>query len=67
MWCTSSEASGCSGEKEFIGARNSLLMVLARVVRLESGPESISFKIKVGSVRVADGIPRSLLTSFHHL
>ena len=41
--------------------------VQARVVRLESGPESICFKIKVGSVHVADGIPRSLLTSFHHL
>ena len=65
--CTSPDASGCSGEKEFIGARNAFLMVLARALRLESGPESKSFRIEVGSVRVADCIPRSLLTSFHHL
>ena len=65
--CTSPDASGCSGEKEFIGARNAFLMVLARALRLESGPESKSFRIEVGSVRVADCISRSLLTSFHHL
>ena len=36
--CTSPDASGCSGEKEFIGARNALFMVLERALRLESGP-----------------------------
>ena len=66
--CTSPDGSACSGEKEFIGAaRNALLMVLARAVRLESGPESICFKIEVGSVRLANCIPPSLWTSFHHL
>ena len=65
MCCTSPDASECSGEKEFIGARNALLMVLARALRLESGPESKRFKTEVGSVRVADCIPPSLLTSFH--
>ena len=65
--CTSPDASGCSGEKEFIRARNALLMVLARALRLESGPESKRFKTEVGSVSVADYIPPSLLTSFHHL
>ena len=65
--CTSPDASGCSGEKEFIGARNALLMVLAKALRLVSGPESKSFKIEVRSVRVTDCIPPSLLTSFHHL
>ena len=64
---TSPDASGCSGEKEFKGARNALLMVLARALRLESGPESRRFKTEVGSVRVVDCIPASLLTSFHHL
>ena len=67
VWCTSPDASGCRGEKEFIGARNALLMVLERALRLESGPESKRFKTEVGSVRVADCIPPSLLTSFHHL
>ena len=65
--CTSPDASGCSEEKEFKGARNALLMVLARALRLESGPESRRFKTEVGSVRVVDCIPASLLTSFHHL
>ena len=54
--CTSPDAYGCSGEKEFIGARNVLLMVLARALRLESGPESKRLKTEVGSVRVADCI-----------
>ena len=67
MCCTSPDASGCSGEKEFIGARNALFMVLARALRLESGTESRRFRTEVGSVRVADCIPTSLLTSFHHL
>ena len=67
MCCTSPDASGCSGEKEFIGARNALLMVLARGLRLESGPKSKRFKTEVGLVRVAYCIQLSLLTSFHHL
>ena len=37
--CTPSDASECSGEKDLIGARNALLIVLARALRLESGPE----------------------------
>ena len=49
-------------KKEFIGARNALLMVLATALRLESGPESKSFKTEVGSVRVADCIPPSAIS-----
>ena len=64
---TSPDATGCSGEKEFIGARKALLTVLARALRLESGPESRRFMTEVGSVRIAECIPLSLLTSFHHL
>ena len=46
--CTSPDASGCSGEEEFIGAGNALLMVLARALRLESGPESKRSRLKSG-------------------
>ena len=64
---TSPDAYERSGEKEFIGARNALLMVLARALRLELGPESRRFKTEVRSVRIAECIPPSLLTSFHNL
>ena len=34
VYYKSLDACGCSGEMEFIGARNALLMVLARAVRV---------------------------------
>ena len=46
--------------------RHLMLMMLAWAVRLESGSESC-FKTEVGSLRVADRILPSNLTSFHHL
>lgn len=61
------ENSGSKGINVYIGAKNALLMILAREVGLESDPESICFRTDVGSVCVADCIPPSDLTSFHHL
>ena len=55
------------GVNESVGAKNVLLMMLARFLRLDFRPASICFRNVIGSVRVAGCIPPSDFTSFHHL
>ena len=55
------------GAKLFIDARNVSLIVLARTERSGLGTGSMLHKSDVTSVRVADCIPASFSTFFHHL
>ena len=64
---TSVDQEGARGVNESVGAKNVLLMMLARFLRLDFRPASICFRNDVGSVRVAGCIPPSDFTSFHHL
>ena len=65
--CVAWWTCGSRGANLFIGARNLSLIVLARTVRSGLGTGSMLRKSDVTSVRVADCIPASFFTSFHHL
>ena len=65
--CVAWWTCGSRGENLFIGTRNVSLIVLARTVRSGLGTGSMLCKSDVTSIRVADCIPVSFFTSFHHL
>ena len=65
--CVAWRTCGSRGTNLFIGARNVSLIVLAGTVRSGLGTGSMLCKSDVTSVRVADCIPASFFSSFHHL